>query len=214
MSKQKPNIVVLMSDQQRIDTVSAYGLNDVCKTPNIDKLAQRGMRFDRAFTPTAICSPARASFFTGLYPNHHGVTGNGLTINDGVRGLNNYLEEAGYACGYAGKWHVDQKRGPSDFGFEGKDFLGYAFPGSKVLPGLQFGAAPIGRPNHYEEYLKERGFDRRSHPRLRIPQHPGQTLLPLGQLLGTTQPQPRTRTLFFNVQPQRHTRTSQLLRNL
>jgi len=159
MSKQKPNIVVLMSDQQRIDTVSAYGLNDVCKTPNIDKLAQRGMRFDRAFTPTAICSPARASFFTGLYPNHHGVTGNGLTINDGVRGLNNYLEEAGYACGYAGKWHVDQKRGPSDFGFEGKDFLGYAFPGSKVLPGLQFGAAPIGRPNHYEEYLKERGFD-------------------------------------------------------
>jgi len=85
-----------------MDTVSAYGLNDICKTPNIDKLAQRGVRFDRAFTPTAICSPARASFFTGLYPNHHGVTGNGLSINQGVRGLNSYLEEAGYACGWEG----------------------------------------------------------------------------------------------------------------
>ena len=64
MSK-KPNIVVLMSDQQRLDTVSAYGLNDICKTPNIDALAARGTRFDAAFTPTAICSPARASFTPG-----------------------------------------------------------------------------------------------------------------------------------------------------
>lgn len=159
MPNSQPNIVVLMSDQQRIDTVSAYGMNDICKTPNIDKLAQRGVLFDHAFTPTAICSPARASFYTGLYPHHHGVTGNGLSIKDGIKGLNKYLEEAGYACGYAGKWHADQTRGPSDYGFEGKDFMGYAFPGSKVLPGLQFGAAPLNKPNHYEEYLKEKGFD-------------------------------------------------------
>ena len=76
MSTKRPNIVVLMSDQQRLDTVGAYGLNSVCKTPNIDTLAARGMRFDNAFTPTAICSPARASFYTGLYPHKHGVTGN------------------------------------------------------------------------------------------------------------------------------------------
>ena len=57
---ERPNIVVLMSDQQRLDTVSCYGLNDVCKTPHIDALAARGVRFDSAFTPTAICSPARA----------------------------------------------------------------------------------------------------------------------------------------------------------
>lgn len=158
MSNRKPNIVVLMSDQQRFDTVSAYGFNNICKTPNIDKLAARGVRFDHAFTPTAICSPARASFYTGLYPNHHGVTGNGLCIKDGVKGINHYLHEAGYLCGYAGKWHADQKRGPSDFGFIGKDFLGYAFPGSKLLPGLQFAAAPLNEPNHYAEYLKDRGL--------------------------------------------------------
>jgi arylsulfatase A-like enzyme len=157
MSK-RPNVVVLMSDQQRLDTVSAYGLNEICKTPHIDALAARGTRFDAAFTPTAICSPARASFYTGLYPHKHGVTGNGLCLKEDVRGVNHYLQEAGYRCGYAGKWHVDEETGPSGYGFVGQDFLGYAFPGSGVLPGLQFGARPIGH-NPYADYLKERGFD-------------------------------------------------------
>jgi len=154
----RPNIVVLMSDQQRLDTVSCYGLNDLCKTPNIDALAACGVRFDSAFTPTAICSPARASFFTGLYPHKHGVTENGLCIREGVRGVSDYLTEVGYRCGYAGKWHVDEETGPSEYGFVGKDFLGYAFPGSDLLPGLQFGLPPRS-DNHYADYLKERGFD-------------------------------------------------------
>lgn len=153
----KHNIVVLMSDQQRLDTVSAYGLNDICRTPRIDGLAQRGVRFDGAFTPTAICSPARASFLTGLYPHKHGVTANGLCINDGVRTIPDYLSPAGYRCGYAGKWHVDEERGPSQMGFNGRDFMGYAFPGSGLLPGLQFGAAPH-TDNPYAEYLEEQGL--------------------------------------------------------
>jgi arylsulfatase A-like enzyme len=153
----KHNIVVLMSDQQRLDTVSAYGLNDICRTPRIDGLAQRGVRFDGAFTPTAICSPARASFLTGLYPHKHGVTANGLCINDGVRTIPDYLSPAGYRCGYAGKWHVDEERGPSQMGFNGRDFMGYAFPGSSLLPGLQFGAAPH-TDNPYAEYLEEQGL--------------------------------------------------------
>ena len=157
MAKQ-PNIVVLMSDQQRLDTVSCYGLNEVCRTPHIDALAARGVRFDSAFTPTAICSPARASFYTGLYPHKHGVTANGLCLREGVRGLNHYLDEVGYRCGYAGKWHVDEQTGPTGYGFAGQDFMGYAFPGSDLLPGLQFGAKPRGH-NPYADYLKERGFD-------------------------------------------------------
>ena len=157
MAKQ-PNVVVLMSDQQRLDTVSCYGLNDVCRTPHIDALAARGVRFDSAFTPTAICSPARASFYTGLYPHKHGVTANGLCLREGVRGLNHYLAEVGYRCGYAGKWHVDEQTGPTGYGFAGQDFMGYAFPGSDLLPGLQFGAKPRGH-NPYADYLKERGFD-------------------------------------------------------
>ena len=147
-----------MSDQQRLDTVSCYGLNEICRTPHIDALAARGVRFDSAFTPTAICSPARASFYTGLYPHKHGVTANGLCLREGVRGLNHYLDEVGYRCGYAGKWHVDEQTGPTGYGFAGQDFMGYAFPGSDLLPGLQFGAKPRGH-NPYADYLKERGFD-------------------------------------------------------
>ena len=72
MADNRPNILVIMTDQQRMDTVSAYGLNDLCRTPNIDRLADRGVLFTHAFTPTAICSPARASFYTGLYPHKNG----------------------------------------------------------------------------------------------------------------------------------------------
>ena len=97
-------------------------------------------------------------FLHGLYPHKHGVTGNGLCLKEDVRGVNHYLQEAGYRCGYAGKWHVDEETGPCGYGFVGRDFLGYAFPGSGVLPGLQFGARPHGH-NPYADYLKERGFD-------------------------------------------------------
>ena len=158
MPRSRPNVLLFMSDQQRLDTVSAYGRNPICRTPHIDSLATRGVRFDSAFTPTAICSPARACFYTGLLPHKNGVVNNGGVIREGVRGLNQYLDDAGYRSGYAGKWHVDEQRGPSDFGFVGKDFLGYAFPGSKLLPGLQFGAKPRGH-NPYADYLEERGFD-------------------------------------------------------
>lgn len=159
MSGEKPNILVLMTDQQRLDTISSYGLNPICRTPHVDGLAEKGIRFSHAFTPTAICSPARASFYTGMYPHHHGVTENGLCLNEGVKGVNHYLEEAGYNNGYAGKWHVDEERTPTDCGFKGKDFLGYAFPASGVLPGLTFGSPPKNSPNPYEVYLDELGCE-------------------------------------------------------
>ena len=88
MPSDRPNILVLMTDQQRYDTVSAYGLNPICRTPHVDRLAQNGVLFTHAFTPTAICSPARASFYTGLYPHKHGVTANSLTINISPVSLN------------------------------------------------------------------------------------------------------------------------------
>lgn len=158
MAKRK-NLLFILSDQQRLDTVSAYGQNKICRTPNIDALAANGMKFTHAFTPSPICAPARASLMTGLFPHRHGVVDNYTDIRDGIPLLGNCMAQAGYYCGYAGKWHVSPNRKPTDCGFEdGKAFMGYGFPGSRVFPSLKFDAPPANQPNYYEEYLKDHGY--------------------------------------------------------
>ena len=158
MSKKK-NIVLILSDQQRYDTISAYGLNDICKTPNIDALADEGMKFNNAFTSSPICAPSRASVMTGLYPHNHGVIDNFTDIKEGTPLLGECMKDQGYYCGLAGKWHVSATKTPEDCGFNGKPFMGYGFPGSQVFPSLIFNQPPDNSPNYYEEYLKDNGFD-------------------------------------------------------
>lgn len=70
------NIVYILLDQVRKDMLGAYG-HQVVKTPNIDRLAQDGIRFNNAFTPASVCGPARTSLFTGLMPSSHGIIKNG-----------------------------------------------------------------------------------------------------------------------------------------
>ena len=67
-----PNIVLFLTDQLRRDALGCYG-NSICQTPYLDRLAQDGIRFENAFTTSPVCSPARASLMTGLYPHNHGV---------------------------------------------------------------------------------------------------------------------------------------------
>ncbi|MEG0086643.1 MAG: sulfatase-like hydrolase/transferase [Niameybacter sp.] len=157
--KKRKNVILILSDQQRYDTVSAYRLNDICKTPRIDALAEEGMKFTNAFTSSAICAPARASVMTGLYPHNHGVIDNFTDIQEGIPLLGDCMKAQGYFCGYAGKWHVSPFRTPEECGFdEGKPFMGYGFPGSGVFSQLKFDQPPTNAPNHYEEYLKANRF--------------------------------------------------------
>lgn len=156
--KKRKNVLLILSDQQRYDTISAYGLNEVCKTPRIDSLAEEGMKFTNAFTSSAICAPARASVMTGLYPHNHGVIDNFTDIKEGTPVLGECMTDAGYYCGFAGKWHVCHSKTPEDCGFEGKPFMGYGFPGSGVFKHLAFDLPPSNSPNYYEEYLKENGL--------------------------------------------------------
>ena len=150
----QPNILLILTDQQRFDTVSAYGQQSFARTPYLDTLAEEGICYTSAFTPSSVCAPARGTLFTGLYPHQHGVTTNSSTLKPGIRGLTDYLLEAGYECGYAGKWHIDDTQGPSQFGFRAKDFVGYAYPGCGVIPDLAFDLPPkTGNP--YAEYLEE-----------------------------------------------------------
>ena len=159
MGKRK-NVLLILSDQQRWDTISAYGCNDICKTPHIDALAEEGMKFRNAFTTSAICAPSRASIMTGLYAHRHGVIDNFTDIKEGTPLLGDCMRDAGYYCGYAGKWHVSPSKEPKECGFceDSKAFMGYGFPGSRVFPHLRFDQPPDNTPNYYEEYLKEKGF--------------------------------------------------------
>ncbi len=118
-----PNIVLFLTDQLRRDALGCYG-NPICKTPNLDKLAEEGIRFDQAYTNSPVCSPARASLMTGMYPHNHGVMINTHIKPAWTRGLStdsvtfsSLLREAGYELDYAGKWHVHQELGPEEYGF-------------------------------------------------------------------------------------------------
>ncbi len=158
MAKRK-NVLLILSDQQRLDTVSAYGKNEICKTPHIDALAREGMKFHDAYTTSAICAPSRASIMTGLYAHNHGVIDNFTDLKEGIPLLGECMRDAGYYCGYAGKWHITPSREPKECGFEdGKPFMGYAFPGSGIFPSLRFNQPPDNSPNYYAEYLKENGY--------------------------------------------------------
>jgi arylsulfatase A-like enzyme len=154
----RPNILLIMTDQHRFDTLGSYGA-PTCRTPHLDALAARGVRFNAAYTPTSPCSPARAALFTGLYPHKNHVPANDGIVNPELPTLAGELGRAGYNLGYAGKWHVDHAKLPSDYGFHGKDFPGYGYPPTDgLIEGLRFGQWR-NRPPHYRDYLAERGIE-------------------------------------------------------
>ncbi|MCD6220528.1 sulfatase-like hydrolase/transferase, partial [Candidatus Calescamantes bacterium] len=104
--KKKPNILFIMDDEHNARCLSCEGHPDV-KTPNLDKLAEGGVRFTRAFAQGAICVPSRVSFFTGQYLSTHGIFGNGGWLPPEVLSLAYYLKEkAGYQTGAVGKLHL------------------------------------------------------------------------------------------------------------
>lgn len=105
MNKPK-NIVFFFSDQQRWDTLGCYGQKlDV--TPNLDRLAAEGTKFDNAMTCQPVCGPARACLQTGQYATQTGCFANGIPLPFGkVKTLAQHFNEIGYQTGYVGKWHL------------------------------------------------------------------------------------------------------------
>lgn len=100
-----PNFVLIIADDMSWDDCGAYG-HPLIETPHIDNLAEQGMRFDQAFLTISSCSPSRASIITGRYPHrtdadelHWPLPGNQTTFTE-------ILQQKGYWCGAAGKWHL------------------------------------------------------------------------------------------------------------
>jgi arylsulfatase A-like enzyme len=158
MPSKRQNILLILTDQHRYDTLGCYGAQ-TCRTPHLDALAQRGVRFDATFTPTSPCSPARAALFSGLYPHHNNVYANDCVLNPNPN-LATELGGAGYNLGYAGKWHVDRDKTPPDYGFQGLDFPGYGYPiPAGLVEGVRFGRNMRNPAPHYANYLKAHGYE-------------------------------------------------------
>ena len=100
----RPNLVFIMSDQQRYDTMACYG-NDWIDTPNLNALASESFVFERAYVTQPVCTPARASIMTGLYPHSAGPIVNKMHLPAHFKTVGE-LVSPDCARGYMGKWHL------------------------------------------------------------------------------------------------------------
>ena len=117
---ERPNIIFIMTDDHAYQAISAYG-SDRIQTPNIDRLANNGMRFDRAFVTNSICAPSRAVILTGKHSHLNGVLDNRLPFDSTQTTFPKLLQQVGYQTAMIGKWHL--KSEPTGFNYW------------KVLPG-------------------------------------------------------------------------------
>ena len=124
------NFLFIFTDQQRKDHISCYNSNMVLKTPNIDSIAQEGIKFTNFFCNNPICMPNRSTIFTGQYPSVHGVTTNGRNLPIETRTFVDILRENGYHTANFGKIHLNY------FGVTSKLFNAELNSQEFVLPNL------------------------------------------------------------------------------
>lgn len=113
----RPNVLVILTDDQRWDAMSCAG-HPLLKTPNLDRLAREGARFENAFVTTSLCSPSRASMLSGLYAHRHGVLNNFTEYPDALPSYPKALRQAGYTTAYFGKWHMGETNAAPRSGFD------------------------------------------------------------------------------------------------
>ena len=157
------NVLFIMCDQLRADYLSCYG-HQTLRTPHIDSIAARGVRFDRAYCQSPNCGPSRASFYSGRYVFSHGATWNFIPLPLGEETMGDHLRGAGLRVAVVGKTHMyadrdgmqrlliapDSERGRylAEAGFEPYERDDGIHPDSKVDPQLA-----------YNEYLRGLGMD-------------------------------------------------------
>ncbi len=109
----RPNILLITSDQQHWSTMGC--VNAQIQTPNLDRLAVQGTRFDRAYCPNPTCTPTRASIITGKYPSQHGAWSLGTKLLESERTVGDDLRDVGYRTSLVGKAHFQPLAGTTEF---------------------------------------------------------------------------------------------------
>ena len=149
-----PNVFIFIADQLRYDACGCFG-SRVCRTPNLDRLAASGVVFTNAFTTSPVCSPARASVMTGLYPHQHNILVNvqPITIHardsiaDDIPSLGKMFSHAGYELAHLGKWHLGSEDSIARQGFNKN-----VTPDSLVA---SWGSAAVGKRKFLEvDYIR------------------------------------------------------------
>ncbi len=130
---ERPNILFIMSDDHAANAVGCY-MSRINRTPNIDRLAREGMRFENCFCANSICTPSRASILTGKHSHRNGVRTLDDVLNSRQRTFPKLLQQAGYYTGVVGKWHLTSE--PAGFDYY------------NVLP---------GQGDYFNPRLKEKG---------------------------------------------------------
>ena len=152
--KGRPNFIFILTDDQRHDAMGCAG-NKLIHTPNIDSLAARGVRFEKAFVTLSICSPSRAACLTGRYGSANGVTSVPGTLNTDERTICHYLKDAGYRTGMVGKWHLGNS--PAECGFDSAEFFvsNGTYYNRKVLAG----GRKITAKGYIEDYNAQKAVE-------------------------------------------------------
>ncbi|WP_282027193.1 sulfatase-like hydrolase/transferase [Ruegeria faecimaris] len=162
------NILFIMFDQLRWDYLSCYG-HPHLHTPNIDRLAARGVRFDRAYIQSPICGSSRMSTYTGRYVHSHGASWNGIPLKVGEMTMGDHLRKAGMDCWLVGKTHMRaDAEGMARLGLEPDSLIGarVAECGFDVFE-RDDGMLPEGPDGYYDpdgakeynKYLSAKGYD-------------------------------------------------------
>lgn len=164
--KEPRNVLWIMADQLRWDYLSCYG-HPTLDTPNIDALAARGVRFERAYVQSPICGASRMSYYTGRYTRSHGATWNGIPLRVGEPTLGDHLRAIGVRCSLVGKTHmIPDTEGMEWLGIDPRSPIGVTIAECGFEPfERDDGMHPYGPydPNpRYDEYLRANGFDSRN----------------------------------------------------
>ncbi|MHC5026760.1 MAG: sulfatase family protein [Planctomycetota bacterium] len=149
----RPNIIFIMSDDHCAQAISAYG-SVVNETPNIDRLANEGVRFDNCFVTNAICGPSRAVILTGLHSHLNGKTTNGSPAFDGSQmTFPKVLQQAGYQTAMIGKWHLRS----TPTGFDYHDVL--IGQGPYYNPPMMLNGEKVNRTGYTTDIITDLAID-------------------------------------------------------